>query len=279
MDWKLDPEVISRRGKNAASDTLVDDQDTGLVWEHEATTKDGRTFGRVGKVGQLLRQQVYDCTFCEGTGIRCLGGSLGGKCPVCKGRLTVRVQPPAMICAYCKGSGEEIRRSALTCSVCKGKGVVSVKEPIKICPTCRGRGRPVGVSLYCGTCKGKGVVTVKILKEGETPTIRRPSGSEWEAFQIIHELGQAGRHGVGAGMHVGAAYADYVLKSLLKKGLIERASRDMYVLSEVAEKAFTKRLEEEERKKNQKMEAEKMEKKEVKVKPIDTQKLQEYKIL
>ncbi len=279
MDWKLDPEGISRRGKNAASDTLVDDQDTGLVWEHEATTKDGRTFGRVGKVGQLLRQQVYDCTFCKGTGVRCIGGSLGGKCPVCKGRGTIHVQPPAMICAYCKGSGEEIRKSALTCSVCKGKGVVSVVEPIKICPTCRGRGRPVGVSLYCGTCKGKGVVTVKTVKEGETPGIRRPSGSEWEAFQIIYELGQAGRHGVGAGMHVGPAYAEYVCKSLLKKGLIERVGGGMYVLSETAKKVFTDKLEEEKKKSDQKMESEKIEGKQEQLNPVDTKKLQEYAIL
>ena len=279
MDWEPDLENVSRQDEGVDSDTLVDNQGVGLAWEHEATAKDGRTYGRVGKVGQILRQQVYDCAFCKGTGIRCLGGSLGGKCPVCKGRLTVQVQPPAMICAYCKGSGEEIRRSTLTCSVCKGKGVVSVVEPIKICPTCRGRGKPVGVSLYCGTCKGKGVVTVKTVKEGEAPAIRRPSGSEWEAFQIIYELGQAGRHGVGGGMHVGPAYAEYVCKSLLKKGLIENVGGGMYILSEAAEKVFADRLEEEKRKSDQKMEAEKMEKKEVKVNPIDAEKLQEYKIL
>ena len=274
MDWELDANRVSRQGKSVASDTLVDDQDTGLVWEHEATAKDGGTYGRAGKVGQLLRQQVYDCGFCKGTGQRPAGSS----CPVCKGRETVRVQPPAVICAFCKGRGEEIPRSTITCSVCRGKGVVSVVEPIKICPTCRGRGRTIGSSLYCMTCKGKGVVTVKTAKEGETPAIRRPSGSEWEAFQIIYELGQAGRHGVGGGMHVGPAYAEYVCKSLLKKGLIERAGGGTYVLSEAAKDVFIDRLEEEKRKSDEKMESQKMEKKEVKVKPIDTKQLQEYKI-
>ena len=274
MDWKLEAENSSKvlnRHKGQHTDLHQ-----GWKWDHEATTKDGGTYGRVGKVGQLLRQQVYDCPFCKGTGIRCIGGSMSGKCPVCKGKGTIKVQPPAMICAYCKGRGEEIRGSVLTCSVCKGKGVVSVQEPIKICPTCRGRGRPVGVSLYCGTCKGKGVVTVKIVKEGGTPALSRPSGSEWEAFQIIHELGRAGRHGVGARMHVGAAYADYVCKSLLKKGLIERESRDIFVLSEAAEKTFAKRLEEEQKKKT---ESEKKEKKAEEVSPIDTKNLQEFKIL
>lgn len=255
-----------------------DNQGIGLVWEHVATAKDGRTYGRVGKVGQILRQQVYDCAFCKGTGTRSIGGSMSGKCPVCKGKGTVHIQPPAMICAFCKGRGEEIRGSGLTCSVCKGKGVVSVQEPIKICPTCNGRGRPIGSSLYCMTCKGKGVVTVKTAKEGEAQALRRPSGSEWEALQIIYELGQAGRHGVGAKMHVGAAYADYVCKSLLKKGLIERESRDIFVLSEAAEKVFAKSLEEEKKKKT---ESEKIEekKKEEEVSPIDTKKLQEFKIL
>ena len=274
MDWKLEAENSSKvlnRHKGQHTDLHQ-----GWKWDHEATTKDGGTYGRVGKVGQLLRQQVYDCPFCKGTGIRCIGGSMSGKCPVCKGKGTIKVQPPAMICAYCKGRGEEIRGSVLTCSVCKGKGVVSVQEPIKICPTCRGRGRPVGVSLYCGACKGKGVVTVKIVKEGGTPALSRPSGSEWEAFQIIHELGRAGRHGVGARMHVGAAYADYVCKSLLKKGLIERESRDIFVLSEAAEKTFAKRLEEEQKKKT---ESEKKEKKAEEVSPIDTKNLQEFKIL
>ena len=275
MDWELDSKDASRQDKVDSKTARVDNQGTGLVWEHEATAKNGGTYGRAGKVGQLLRQQVYDCGFCKGTGQRPAGSS----CPVCKGRETVRVQPPAVICAFCKGRGEEIPRSTITCSVCRGKGVVSVVEPIKICPTCRGRGRAIGSSLYCMTCKGKGVVTVKMAKEGEAPAIRRPSGSEWEAFQIIYELGQAGRHGVGAGMHVGPAYAEYVCKSLLKKGLIERVGGGMYVLSETAKKVFTDKLEEEKKKSDRKMESEKIEGKQEQLNPVDTQKLQEYAIL
>ena len=266
MDWELE----------SKNNSLVNEKHEGWIWEHVATSSEGRTYGRAGKIGEILRQEIYDCAFCRGTGVR----PAGSKCPVCKGRETIKVQPPAVVCAFCKGTGEEIRGSAITCSVCKGKGVVSVQEPIKICPNCRGRGRPIGSSLYCMTCKGKGVVTVKVAKEGEAPTIRRPSGSEWEAFQIIYELGQAGRHGIGGKMHVGAAYADYVCKSLLNKGLIERKSRDVYVISEAAKKAFAERLEEEKKKAEEKRkEEEKKEKNEEKVNPIDTKKLQEFKIL
>ena len=274
MDWELNAEDASRQAKDVDSDTLVDNQGTGLVWDHEATAKDGGTYGRAGKVGQLLRQQVYDCGFCKGTGQRPAGSS----CPVCKGRETVHVQPPAVICAFCKGRGEEIPRSTITCSVCRGKGVVSVVEPIKICPTCRGRGRAIGSSLYCMTCKGKGVVTVKTVKEGEAPAIRCPSGSEWEAFQIIYELGQAGRHRIGGGMHVGPAYAEYVCKSLLKKGLIERVGGGMYVLSEAAKNVFADRLEEEKRKSDEKMESQKIQQKQEQVNPTDIKELREYKI-
>ncbi len=159
MDWERDTEDVGRQDKSVDSETFVDSQDTGLVWDRIATTKDGRTYGRTGRVGQLLRQHVYDCAFCKGTGQR----PKGSKCPVCKGRETVRVQPPAVICAFCGGTGEEIRSSVITCSVCKGKGVVSVVEPIKICSACRGSGRPIGSSLYCTACKGKGVVTVKTV--------------------------------------------------------------------------------------------------------------------
>ena len=265
MDWELE----------SKNNSLVNEEHKGWAWEHVATSSGGRTYGRAGKIGELLRQEIYDCAFCRGTGER----PLGSKCPVCKGRGTIKVQPPAVVCSFCKGTGEEIRGSAITCSVCKGKGVVSVQEPIKICPNCRGRGRPIGSSLYCTTCKGKGVVTVKIAKEGETSVIRRPSGSEWEALQIIHELGQAGRHGVGGKMHVGAAYADYVCKSLLKKGLLDKASRDIFVLSETGKKIFEKMEEEKKKNKEEKTEGEKIEEKEEEVNTIDTKKLQEFKIL
>lgn len=278
MDWEWESEDENYQDKNRDSKMPVDTQGVGLAWEHVATAQDGRTYGRAGKVGQILRQEVYDCAFCKGTGQR----PRGSTCPVCKGQETVHVQPPAVMCAFCKGRGEEKARSTITCTVCKGKGIVSVQEPVKICPTCSGRGRPIGSSLYCLSCRGKGVVTVKTAKEGEAPSIRRPSGSEWEALQIIYELGQAGRHGVGGRMHVGTAYADYVCKSLLKKGLVERASRDIYVLTEAAKKAFAERLEEMKEKNNQKKMEDKKKKEtketEEEVSPIDTEKLKEYKI-
>lgn len=81
-----------------------------------------------------------------------------GRCPVCGGKGTAKVTPPAVICAYCKGRGEVPVRSGLTCPVCRGKGVVSVKEPIETCPACKGRGAAGGGNLPCTRCQGKGVV-------------------------------------------------------------------------------------------------------------------------
>ena len=207
----------------------------GWDWEPVSISGSGRSYGRSGGPGRLLHQEVYDCGFCRGTGER----PRGSRCPVCKGQEKVHVQPPAVICAFCRGRGEEKPRSMITCTACKGKGVVTVQEPIKICPACNGRGRQIGNSLYCMGCKGTGVVTVKTAQGGDgSGAIRHPSGSEREALQIIHELGRAGRHRVGGRMHVGPAYADYVCKSLLNKGLIERASADVFVLSEAGKKTF-----------------------------------------
>lgn len=238
-------------------------KEEGSQWAWEPVAHSGRAYSR--KRGQILQQEIYDCAFCKGTGER----PAGSKCPVCKGKGTVRVRPPAVVCAFCKGTGEDKPRSAVTCSACRGKGVVSVQEPIKICPTCRGRGRQIGSNLYCISCKGTGVVTVKTGKKGDNITLRRPAGSEWEALQIIHELGRAGRNGVGSRMHVSGSYAEYVLKSLLNKQLIKRENRDVYVLSQAGKKIFEK----------MKAEKPKAEEEKVEEKKIDTKKLEEYKIL
>jgi len=239
-------------------------------WAWEPMAQSGRAYSR--KRGQILRQEIYDCAFCKRTGER----PPGSKCPVCKGKGTVRVRPPAVVCAFCKGRGEEKPRSTLTCSACRGKGIVSVQEPIKICPTCNGRGRPIGSQLYCLSCKGTGVVTVKTGKKEDGVTVRRPGGSEWEALQIIYELGRAGRNGVGSRMHISGSYAEYVLKSLLNKQLIQRENRDIYVLSQAGKEIFEKIEVEKPKDEEKKVEEKKTEEE---LERINAKNLQEYKIL
>lgn len=106
----------------------------------------------------ILQGEEFACAFCKGTGAVV---KTHGRCPVCGGQGSVRVTPPAVLCAYCGGRGEVPVRSGITCIVCRGKGAVSVKEPIDACPACRGRGYSGGGKLPCTTCQGKGAVTVR----------------------------------------------------------------------------------------------------------------------
>ncbi|MCG2675784.1 hypothetical protein L6386_00195 [bacterium] len=106
------------------------------------------------RTGQILREEKYKCAFCRGTGQK----PRGSKCSVCGGEGWVKVEPPAVICAYCKGRGEAPPRSNLTCTACRGKGVVNIKEPIEVCPQCRGSGRGQN-GLPCLKCRGKGVIS------------------------------------------------------------------------------------------------------------------------
>lgn len=233
MDWQWERKTETER------------QPEGWIWEPEAIDTTGRPYGKSRRIGQILREEVYDCGFCRGTGQR----PKGSKCPVCKGNETVTVKPPAVVCAFCKGRGEEKPRTTITCSVCRGKGIVSVQEPIQKCPTCQGRGRAIGSALYCMTCKGKGVVTTKGEAAEDTrgaATARHPGGSEREVLEILLELGKVGRHGIGGRMHISASYANYLCQSLLGKGLITKVDRDHYALTPMGESIFEKESEKEE---------------------------------
>ncbi|MDP2951881.1 MAG: hypothetical protein Q8O76_01015 [Chloroflexota bacterium] len=108
--------------------------------------------------GAILQAAEFACAFCKGTGVVAKTHS---QCPVCRGQKSIKVAPPAMVCAYCRGRGEASVRSGITCIVCLGKGVVSVQEPLEACPACRGRGAAGGAHLPCTTCRGKGVITVR----------------------------------------------------------------------------------------------------------------------
>jgi len=105
----------------------------------------------------VMTETSYVCGFCRGSGQR----QKGVRCQVCKGTGSVSVVPPAVICAYCKGTGEAQRRTPLKCTVCGGKGVVAVSSPATSCIRCRGTGEDPNSKLPCMACQGKGVVRVK----------------------------------------------------------------------------------------------------------------------
>jgi len=113
---------------------------------------------RRGMAGEILSGEEFLCTFCKGTGVV---RKTNSQCPVCRGQRVVKVTPPVVICAYCRGRGDFPARSNITCTVCSGKGVVSVREPIESCPSCRGTGAASQSKLPCLVCRGKGVVTTR----------------------------------------------------------------------------------------------------------------------
>ncbi|MEK6652452.1 MAG: hypothetical protein AABY50_05930, partial [Nitrospirota bacterium] len=86
--------------------------------------------------------------------------------PVCRGEGTISIKAPAVLCAFCKGSGKPYPTMNITCTACMGKGVVSVSsKDIETCPTCKGKGREKSSNLPCLMCRGKGVVTRKEVED------------------------------------------------------------------------------------------------------------------
>ena len=127
------------------------------IWSTTKVDRSGKPFSKWAggiMIGKLLTDTTYPCGFCSGKG-KIQKGTI---CPVCRGTGKVSVNPPAVVCAYCKGEGEEKPRSNMTCTVCRGKGVVGVTEPVESCTYCRGTGRDPHSKLSCLKCRGKGVV-------------------------------------------------------------------------------------------------------------------------
>lgn len=243
---------------------MRDEQNQGWIWEYADTGISYDSEDRERKTRVILREEIYPCSFCKGTGL----GWTGGKCPVCHGRETVKVKPPVVVCAFCKGKGTDQPRSQVTCSACRGKGFIPVKEPIEKCSACQGRGRPMGSNLYCLTCKGAGVVSIKgSTAKGGAPTVRRPCGSELEVMEVLFEKGKAGRHGISGRIRVSVSYANYLCKSLLEKGLITRVDRDFFALTPAGETIFKKKAKKKEKKEEEGLKEE----------PAPTQKYEEYK--
>ncbi|MFQ5873053.1 MAG: hypothetical protein ACE5JL_04540 [Dehalococcoidia bacterium] len=124
----------------------------------------GSAWTGAGRPGRILQGSVFPCAYCHGTGTQL---HMRSKCPVCRGKGENKVNPPVVVCAFCRGSGEAPPRSHLTCPACRGKGVLGVKEPLEGCDACRGVGRIAGTQLPCIKCKGAGVYTVKKSAESK----------------------------------------------------------------------------------------------------------------
>lgn len=227
-------------------------------WEPVKIGSAYTSYGR-GTVGMLLSETVYDCAFCRGSGQR----PRGSNCPVCKSRGTVTLQPPVVMCAYCKGRGEDKPRSLITCTACKGNGLLSVKEPLESCGHCKGTGKEPISKLPCGSCRGSGVITVAEEVEAtfggaadrEDGTLEKssvrdadeypgwataPTGSEHDALEIILERGRAGRCTVGRLIGVSTSYAEMVCNSLSKKGLISKGEGRIYSPTPKGKKAMSR---------------------------------------
>lgn len=193
-------------------------------------------------VGKIIRENFYKCGFCKGTGYR----PAGSICPVCKGKTQVSINPPAVKCASCKGRGEAQPRSMITCLTCKGKGVVSIVEPIKICPDCQGTGHisSGSDSPSCRKCKGRGVVTVKgDVEEGERKRrMPSPSGTEREVAEVIYQLGaEASVAEISSRARISSPYVEYVCKSMVDRGYLEKVGRTIYALTPDCERVMEQR--------------------------------------
>lgn len=182
---------------------------------------------------KIIRENHHKCGFCNGAGEY----PPGFTCPVCKGQGEIRINPPAVICAYCRGTGKQKPRSNLTCLACIGKGVFSIKEPVEVCSKCQGSGKtPGNDTLPCIRCKGAGVVTTK---DSGKRFVRKPGGSEGEVAEAIYKLGgEASVAEIAPRVRLSTVYTEYICKSMLDKGYLERVSTTIYALTPECEKSI-----------------------------------------
>jgi len=218
-------------------------------WEWEAVCVDSSGKKAAHRsLREILTDSIYECSFCGGRGEK----PPGSRCSSCSGKGRITVNPPAVICAFCKGSGEGKPRSNLTCTACSGKGVIHVQEPVERCRHCQGIGKELTNKLPCIVCRGSGVVTVKeeyvynksyqgfqeleplssskpypkprpqsaSKAQPRKKTYGLPSGSEKKALEVIFNLGAADGVAVGRRMLVSSSYAHYLCKSLIKAGFL-----------------------------------------------------------
>ncbi len=203
-------------------------------------------------IGKLLTETTYPCGFCRGNGEK----PKGTACPACRGTGNISVNPPAIICAYCKGGGEEKPRSKITCTVCRGTGFVSVTEPIGGCAHCRGTGREPGNKLPCLKCRGKGVVTkpgtrkvmppeedfhrqtmfkmeqIKRFQEHPTKPKRNPTASELEVLEVYCATKQQKKPvNVSNCTGMSPAYVSMMIRSLVENGFLAAIAPRKYEIT------------------------------------------------
>jgi DnaJ-class molecular chaperone len=140
----------SHGGKGHSAGAFAGDRTSSIAWRPSLAGGEGLP----GSLVDLLAEDEHECPFCRGRG----EVASASVCPVCSGKGKVRVEAPAVRCAYCGGQGQMPPRSGLTCWVCKGRGLVAVSATAHTCPDCQGRGRRPCESLYCPRCHGVGVV-------------------------------------------------------------------------------------------------------------------------
>ncbi len=245
----------SRGGRNT-SPTFHKPGQEKVAWATAKVDRSGRHHSRTKggiPVGKLLTQTSYPCGFCNGKGEK----PKGVKCPVCRGAGEVAIAPPAVVCAYCKGRGEDKPRSNITCTVCGGKGFVPVKEPIEGCSRCRGKGVEANNKLPCLGCKGKGVISKKVprketalaktgfhrqtkfqMEQKEknlgraTKRQRNPMASEIEVLKVYKKATRTGKAlSVGSYTKMSPAYLAMMVRSLAENGFLMSVAPRRYEIT------------------------------------------------
>ncbi|MFH1951782.1 MAG: hypothetical protein ABIL06_09220 [Pseudomonadota bacterium] len=250
--------VVSNVGKAVNNTVATFDKpgQDGLVWTTSKIDGSGRRFsgGRRGVlVGKLHTEASHPCGFCKASGEK----PKGTVCPVCRRAGELPVDPPAVICAYCKGRGAEKPRSNITCTVCRGRGFVSVKEPIEGCMRCRGTGAEPNNKLPCLKCRGKGVISKKIPPKADislkanfhrlvrfqmeqkqmsmdrpAKQKRSPTASEIEVLNVYYDAKRQKRP-MNASNCTGMspAYVDMMVRSLVENGFLAAIAPRKYEIT------------------------------------------------
>ena len=254
LGWDVLPSV--RSGRSAGLSFHKPGQEE-LVWTTSRVDSSGKHYfkGRTGiKAGKLLTEAIHPCGFCKGKGER----QKGNKCPVCRGSGVISIAPPAVVCAYCKGRGDDKPRSNITCTVCRGKGFVSAKEPVTGCPRCRGTGAEPNNKLPCLECRGKGVISKKIPMRQAVPSKpnfhhrirfqmeqkgkgmelparqkRHPTASEIEVLQVYDEA-RRGKStlNVSSYTNMSPAYLGIMVRSLVENGFLAAIAPRKYEITQ-----------------------------------------------
>ena len=253
LGWDIQPNVRSDRNRGPGFHKPGQEK---TIWTTSKVDRSGRHYsmGRGGApIGKLLTQTTHPCGFCGGKGEK----PKGTKCHVCKGSGKVSIATPAMVCAYCRGTGQAKPRSNITCTVCAGRGVVSVREPVTGCSRCHGSGSGPNDKLPCLLCKGKGVISGKMPMKSPvssaeeynsrkkfqmeqkrknplqaTKRQRNPMASELEVLKVYEEAMRTGKvFNVGSYTKMSPAYLGMMVQSLAENGFLAAVAPRRYEIT------------------------------------------------